>query len=81
MAGLLRVAGESLGRGPGQSGGQTWGDGVGRGGGTVDVVVEGKAQRRHLVADASKLRRTEGDSLFPLAKISWAQLPASLRKG
>ena len=41
----------------------------------------GKAQKRHLVADASKLCRTEGDSLFLLAKISWAQLPASLRKG
>ena len=41
----------------------------------------GKAQKRHLVADASKLRRTEGDSLFLLVKISWAQLPASLTKG
>ena len=40
----------------------------------------GKAQKRHLVADASKLCRTEGDSLFLLAKISWAQLPASLIK-
>ena len=40
----------------------------------------GKAQRRHLVADASKLRRTEGDSLFPFAKISWTQLPASQTK-
>ena len=39
----------------------------------------GKAQGRHLAADASKLR-TEGDSLFPLATISWAQLPASLSK-
>ena len=41
----------------------------------------GKAQKRHLVADASKLCRTEGDSLFLLAKISWAQLPAFLIKG
>ena len=40
----------------------------------------GKAQKRPLVADASKLCRTEGDSLFLLAKISWAQLPASLIK-
>ena len=40
----------------------------------------GKAQRRHLVADASKLRRTEGDSLFPFAKITWTQLPASQTK-